>query len=328
MSQTAAQVNHKVQAFLDDLKGKTIDHVFFVACGGSSAIMYPSKYVFDREAKAISSDLYSSNEFIQRNPVQLGENSLVILCSHSGNTPETVKAAGFARKKGALTIAMTFEPDSPLAKEAEYVAVYDWGENAQAINTNYGVLYQIVFGALHVLENHPAFAQAIDGLNKLQTVYDKALKQEADHAKAFAKAHEKEDIIYTMASGANYGVAYSYSICILMEMQWIHSHAIHAGEYFHGPFEIIDESVPFIILLGLDETRPLEERALSFSKRYGKKLTVLDAETYDFSGIDDSVKGYLAPLVLNRVLRSYADELAEARNHPLSQRRYMWKVEY
>ncbi|MFK3675297.1 hypothetical protein ACI0FQ_14625, partial [Bacillus velezensis] len=84
----------------------------------------------------------------------------------------------------------------------------------------------------------------------------------------------------------------------------------------------------FIILLGLDETRPLEERALSFSKRYGKKLTVLDAAAYDFSGIDDSVKGYLAPLVLNRVLRSYADALAEARNHPLSQRRYMWKVEY
>ncbi len=55
--------------------------------------MYPSKYVFDREAKAISSDLYSSNEFIQRNPIQLGENSLVILCSQSGNTPETVKAA-------------------------------------------------------------------------------------------------------------------------------------------------------------------------------------------------------------------------------------------
>ncbi|MED4792418.1 SIS domain-containing protein, partial [Bacillus inaquosorum] len=43
---------------------------------------------------------------------------------------------------------------------------------------------------------------------------------------------------------------------------------------------------------------------------------------------DDSVNGYLAPLVLNRVLRSYADELAEARNHPLSHRRYMWKVEY
>ena len=42
-SQATAKVNPEVQAFLHDLKGKTIDHVFFVACGGSSAIMYPSK---------------------------------------------------------------------------------------------------------------------------------------------------------------------------------------------------------------------------------------------------------------------------------------------
>lgn len=91
MSQATAKVNREVQAFLQDLKGKTIDHVFFVACGGSSAIMYPSKYVFDRESKSINSDLYSANEFIQRNPVQLGEKSLVILCSHSGNTPRQSK---------------------------------------------------------------------------------------------------------------------------------------------------------------------------------------------------------------------------------------------
>lgn len=157
MSQATAKVNREVQAFLQDLKGKTIDHVFFVACGGSSAIMYPSKYVFDRESKSINSDLYSANEFIQRNPVQLGEKSLVILCSHSGNTPETVKAAAFARGKGALTIAMTFKPESPLAQEAQYVAQYDWGDEALAINTNYGVLYQIVFGTLQVLENNTKF---------------------------------------------------------------------------------------------------------------------------------------------------------------------------
>ncbi len=52
----------------------------------------------------MNSDLYSSNEFIQRNPVQLGEKSLVILCSHSGNTPETVKAAAFARAKAHLRL--------------------------------------------------------------------------------------------------------------------------------------------------------------------------------------------------------------------------------
>lgn len=328
MSKAIANVNSQVQIVLDELQGKSISNVFFVACGGSSAIMYPAKYVLDREAKKLVSDLYSSNEFIHRNPRQLGEESLVILCSMSGTTPETVEAAKFAKSKGAYTVALTNEPESPLAKNSDRFLKYEWGNNVNAFDTNLGVLYQLVFGVLHVVENNEQFARLVTSLENLQAVYEKALEQEAENAKAFAASHAKEPVIYTMASGASYGAAYSFSICILMEMQWIHSHAIHAGEYFHGPFEIIDENVPFIILLGLDETRPLEERALSFSKRYAKKLTILDAKTYDLTGIHEEVKGYIAPLILNRVLRQYAEELAEARNHPLSTRRYMWKVEY
>lgn len=328
MSKAVANVNSQVQVVLDELQSKSISNIFFVACGGSSAIMYPAKYVLDREATKLVSDLYSSNEFIHRNPRQLGEESLVILCSMSGTTPETVEAAKFAKGKGAYTVALTNESESPLAKHSDRFLKYEWGNDVNAFETNLGVLYQLVFGVLHVIENNEKFVRLVTSLENLQAVYEKALQQEIENAKVFAASHAKEPVIYTMASGANYGAAYSFSICILMEMQWIHSHAIHAGEYFHGPFEIIDENVPFIILLGLDETRALEERSLSFSKRYGKKLTILDAKEYDLAGIDEEVKGYIAPLILNRVLRKYAEELAEARNHPLSTRRYMWKVEY
>ncbi|MGC4378477.1 SIS domain-containing protein [Fictibacillus sp. Mic-4] len=328
MSNIQVAVNSQVQEVLEELKKRTIKNVFFVACGGSSALMYPSKYVMDREAVQIVSDLYSSNEFIHRNPKGLGKESLVILCSHSGTTPETVEATKFAKDKGAMTVALTNEPQSPLAKNADYYVKYEWGDEAKAINTNYSIMYQLTFGLLQVAEKNDQLAKIMASLENLQSVYDKALKKEEDSARQFGELHKDEPIIYTMASGSNYGVAYSFSICILMEMQWIHSHAIHAGEYFHGPFEIIDEKVPFIILLGLDETRPLEERALSFSERYGKKLTVLDAKEFDLEGIDEEVKGYIAPLVLNRVLRQYADRLADERNHPLSKRRYMWKVEY
>jgi fructoselysine 6-phosphate deglycase len=44
-------VDPQVKNVLDALKGRTINHVYFVACGGSSAIMYPNKYIMDREAK-------------------------------------------------------------------------------------------------------------------------------------------------------------------------------------------------------------------------------------------------------------------------------------
>ncbi|MGG3469487.1 SIS domain-containing protein [Neobacillus pocheonensis] len=321
-------VDPQVQNVLEALKGRTINHVYFVACGGSSAIMYPNKYIMDREAVNITSDVYSSNEFIHRNPRKLGENSLVILCSMSGTTPETVKAATFARQKGALTVGYTNQPTSPLAQESEFVVKYEWGTESIAFNTNLGLLYQLTFGVLNVLEGNDKFDKAVSSLTNLQPLFEKAAKQYESKALQFGQEYKDEKVIYTMASGANYGIAYSYAICILMEMQWIHSNAVHAGEYFHGPFEIIDKNVPFIILLGLDETRPLDERALDFSKKYGEKLVVLDAKDLDLTGIDEELKGYIAPLVLNHVLRRYAEQLAEARNHPLSKRRYMWKVEY
>ena len=321
-------VDSQVKNVLDALKGRTINHVYFVACGGSSAIMYPNKYIMDREAKNITSDVYSSNEFIHRNPRKLGENSLVVLCSMSGTTPETVKAAEFARQKGALTVGFTNEPTSPLAQESEFVVKYEWGAESVAFNTNLGLLYQLTMGVLNVLEGNDKFDKMVNSLSNTQAAFEKAGQQFADRAEQFGQAYKDEKVIYTMASGANYGIAYSYTTCILLEMQWVHSNAIHAGEYFHGPFEIIDEEVPFIILVGLDETRPLDERALDFSKKYGKKLVVLDAKELDLEGIDQELQGYIAPLVLNYVLRRYAEQLAEARNHPLSKRRYMWKVEY
>jgi len=321
-------VDQQVQKVLDALKERTINHVYFVACGGSSAIMYPNKYILDREAKQLTSDIYSSNEFIHRNPRKLGENSLVILCSMSGTTPETVKAATFAREKGALTVGFTNNETSPLAQESEFVVKYLWGEESTAHNTNLGLLYQLSTGVLNVLEGNDKFNKVVSSLHNLQAIFDKSAEQYKEKAYQFGQQFKDEKVIYTMASGANYGIAYSYAICILMEMQWIHSNAVHAGEYFHGPFEIIDKDVPFIILLGLDETRPLDERALAFSERYGEKLVVLDAKDLDLTGIDEDVKGYIAPLVLNHILRRYAEQLAEARNHPLSQRRYMWKVEY
>ncbi|NRD77171.1 SIS domain-containing protein [Bacillus sp. BRMEA1] len=321
-------VDQQVQKVLDALKGRTINHVYFVACGGSSAIMYPNKYIMDREAKNLSSDVYSSNEFIHRNPRKLGENSLVILCSMSGTTPETVKAAEFARQKGALTVGFTNQPTSPLAQESEFVVKYEWGAESIAFNTNLGLLYQLTMGVLHVLEGNDKFDKMINSLANLQVIFEKSAKQYESQAQQFGQEYKDEKVIYTMASGANYGIAYSYAICILMEMQWIHSNAVHSGEYFHGPFEILDKDVPFIILLGLDETRPLDERALAFSKKYGEKLAVLDAKDLDLTGIDEELKGYIAPLVLNYILRRYAEQLADARNHPLSQRRYMWKVEY
>ena len=81
-----------------------IRQVFLVACGGSLVDMYPAKYFLDSEATKLHVGMYTANEFVYATPKTLGENSLVIVCSHGGNTPESVAAAKLAQQHQAHTI--------------------------------------------------------------------------------------------------------------------------------------------------------------------------------------------------------------------------------
>ena len=118
------------------------------------------------------------------------------------------------------------------------------------------------------------------------------------------------------------------SICIFMEMQWINSSSIHTGEFFHGPFEITDANIPFVIQVSEGSTRPLDERCLKFLNTYAKRIEVLDAKELGLSTIDASVVDYFNHSLFNNVYPIYNHALADARLPPLPTRRYMWKVQY
>lgn len=304
-----------------------VKNFYFVACGGSMAHLYPAYYIYDREID-IPSAIYSSNEFIHRSPKALGKGSVVILCSHSGNTPETVKAAEYARERGAITIAFSNLVDSPLWKAAKYPIHYEWGAEAIAVDGNNGMLYRLIFEILNKIAPNDKYERAIKSVDNLQRLYESNRTKTALEADEFGKKYKRDKFIYTLASGPNYGVAYSFTSCLLMEMLWINSNAIHSGEYFHGPFEITDFDVPFIIIKGMGETRPIDERAHAFVKKFSEKVVLIDAETFDMEGIDEDLKGYFTPIIAEVILRQYADRLAEHTGHPLSVRRYMWKMEY
>jgi fructoselysine 6-phosphate deglycase len=302
-------------------------NIYLVACGGSMAYMYNQQYLFDRET-VIPAFIYTSNEFIYRSPKALGPGSLVITCSHSGNTPETVKAARFAREKGALTIAYSFKEDSPLWEAAEYKLHYDWGPESDAYDHRAGMALRFVFGLLNALKPDPVYAKALEAVKDLNAVFERNKAKFASRADDFGSGHKREPLIYTMGSGPVYGEAYAFSICLLQEMLWVNSAAIHSGEYFHGPFEITDYDVPFLLLKTAGETRPLDERAEAFVKKYSRKVTVVDAADFDWTGIDESLRSYFSAPVMGTVIRTYADRLSEYKGHPLSVRRYMWKMEY
>ena len=326
-------LNADIRTALDAVSRREIRHVFLVACGGSLSIMHPGKYFLDRHSDALTSDVYNGDEFVARDPRKLDSRALVILCSQTGTTKETVRAAAHARAKGALTVAMTLDPQSPLAKAADhtvaYRASYTTGVPIDAADSNYGVLYMLLAGLLRQTDGADLVPRLLSSLGNLQPAIDKAHRHYAETFDAYAERFKDAPAIYTLASGADYGAAYSFAICVFMEMLWIHSQAIHADEFFHGPFEVVDRDAKFVCLVGLDETRRLEERARDFLHRFGTKenILVLDARDLDLSGIDDAFKAYLVPLVFFDALWKFAYKLADRRGKVmLEDRRYMKKI--
>jgi fructoselysine 6-phosphate deglycase len=323
-----------VVAALSALNSKSVKHVFFVACGGSLSIMHPAKFLMDQHS-SLPSDVYNSAEFTARAPRSLDKDSLVILCSMTGTTKETTAAAEFARSKGAATIGLTVEPASPLAKAVDHVvgfeAPYTTGVPIDAKDSNYSRIYQIVTGLIALTGGEDLTETLIDSLYALQPAIDRAQAAFASIFEDYAPRFAKKDVIYTVASGASFGAAYSFAICVLMEMQWINSQAIHANEFFHGPFEVLDKDRAFILMKGLDSTRPLEERADEFLHRFGsaENILVLDAEKLDLSGIDPIFRGNVVPLIFFDTLWRFAYKIADLRKHKMLEgRRYMKKIVY
>lgn len=331
MKATIENVREMVVKILEAKKDANgIKQVYFIACGGSLGAFYSAKAFLETEARDIKTGMYNSNEFVHNTPASLGENTVVVVCSHGGDTPETVKAAQLSLEMGAAVVAMTYTPDSPITAFSDYVIAYRFRTDIEESWEFDKPLVPVTIAAeiLKQVEGYEHYEEYLDGLNKIDGIIRKAQLQIEARADQFADTYKNENMIYTMGSGAAYGAAYIQSICIFMEMQWINSSCIHSGEYFHGPFEITDKNTVFLVQISEGRTRYLDERALTFLKKYADRYEVVDAKELGINTINTSVVDYFNQTLFTAVYDIYNYKLAEIRQHPLSVRRYMWKVEY
>ena len=309
------------------LKDHAVDTVYFVGCGGSLAGFFPAKYFLSCEAAKLQVGYINANEFVHATPKEIGPGAVVILASQRGNTPETVKACQVAREKGAATVGLTFQVPSPLSEAAEYVILYEFGDGSvvEYQKPSYG--FKLAVELLQEIEGYADYDKLLDGLKKMDGIVKKACREIVPYAIKYAWEFKDDSVIYTMGSGASWGSAHQESICIFMEMQWINSSVIHSGEYFHGPFEITDKNTAFLMMKSTGRTRALDDRALTFMKKFNDRCMILDGLDYGMGELGN-VSEYLDPFFHTNVVRVFNNLLADVRNHPLSVRRYMWKFDY
>ncbi len=322
---------HQPERIIADILAKqnNIATVAFVGCGASKADLYPAYYLLLHNSRSIRVGHFTANEFVYDTPSWVDETTLVISASLGGTTPETVHANAVAKERKAHVVSLTQTEGSALTTDADYVIIHRFSESYAAKLEKMGYAMALASELLHQKEGWAGHEKMKAGFDRIYDLAQKSAESVKKDAMAFAQAYKDAPIIYLMSSGASMEVAYSTSICLMMEMQWINSGYFHAGEFFHGPFEIVDKDVPFILMMNDGPTRHLDARALTFLERFDAKTTVIDALDYGLaSAVDKEVKCYFNPMLLVAVFRVYAEELSYARQHPLTKRRYMWKLEY
>lgn len=305
-----------------------IKNVYCLACGGSYASFYPMEYFLKNEASDLPVHSVSGNEFVHATPKALGENTVVFAMSLAGGTKETVAAAKKAKEAGAAVIALCSKHEAPLAEAADYTVIYRIDIGYPVDEQNQYKILALAVELLNQTEGYEYYDKMLDGFSRISGICENAVKQVKAGAMEFGEKYKDEPIIYTMGSGASARVAYMQAICMFMEMEWVHSSAIHTGEYFHGPFEITDTQTPFMLFMSEGKTRPLDERALKFLRGYAEKIIVVDSKEYGINTIEDEVIEYFNPILHWALALEYSEGLAQAKKHPLLMRRYMYKVEY
>jgi fructoselysine-6-phosphate deglycase len=265
-------------------------------------------------------------EFILQGNKHFSEDSLCVFCSRSGDTQEIVNAIQFCNVAGATTLAFACHADTPVCTESKHHFV-SFAEDDHLAECFYLQLYAFLFRILMQRGDFPKYITFVEQIRQIAPYLVKAKEQTEAMAVSLAVKHKNTDYHMVVGSGAVWGEAYDYAMCILEEMQWLKTKSIHAGEYFHGTLELTDEDTSMLLLYGEDSTRPLMDRVYNFASRITKNIAIFDTKRVELP-LDKDFRPFLSPIVIYSMLERFSCHLEKERKHPLEQRRYYRKERY
>ncbi|MEX2486987.1 MAG: glutamine--fructose-6-phosphate transaminase (isomerizing) [Nitriliruptoraceae bacterium] len=228
---------------IDESELARVDKVFILACGTSLHAGMVGKLAIEHWA-GIPVDVEVASEFRYRDPI-VDPNTLVIAISQSGETIDTIAAAGHAHDQHAPVIALCNVVGSTLARDADAVLYTHAGPEVAVASTK-AFTTQIVgclLLALYLAElRGRMFASESDEvLAKLQTMpaaIEEILGLDNEIAALAQRFHTVE---YTMFIGRHLGLPIAYEGALkLKEISYLHAEAFPAGEMKHGPIALIE----------------------------------------------------------------------------------------
>ncbi|HXQ14720.1 MAG TPA: SIS domain-containing protein [Caulobacteraceae bacterium] len=189
--------------------------------------------------------------------------TLCLVISQSGRSPDLLASAEAARSAGALVVAMVNDATSPLAELADITAPLLAGpELSVAATKSYiGALSAIV----QLVAHWSADTALLGALARLPDLLDEAWAQDWSAALPLL---EDARSLYVLGRGVGFGVAEEAALK-LKETCGLHAEAFSAAEVRHGPMALVGPDFPVLAFAQGDETRAGVEAALAAAAAQG-----------------------------------------------------------
>lgn len=225
------------------IRARDVRYAVFAARGTSDNAARYAQYLFGAVVGLPVALATPSLFSIYHMPPRLRD-ALVLGVSQSGQSPDIVAVVEEGRRQGALTVAVTNEPDSPLGHAADLVIPLGAGQERAIAATK---TYTAQLAALALLA--VALAGDEERLAELRDVpaaVEKALALEELVAVASQRyAYTTQCVV--LGRGYNYATAFEIALK-LKELAYLVAEPYSSSDFRHGPVALVERGFPVVVV--------------------------------------------------------------------------------
>jgi glucosamine--fructose-6-phosphate aminotransferase (isomerizing) len=256
------------------------------------------------------------------------KNALVIGISQSGKSPDIVSVMEEGKKQGCLTLAITNEPDSPLANASDFVFDVQAGaERAVAATKTYTaelMAVAMLSTALHGTK------KAWVELAKVPAWMAQVLKHD-DFISQAAQRYRYIDQTVVLGRGFNYATAFEWALK-MKELTYIIAEPYSSADFAHGPIAMMVSGYPVFAIAPKGKVFDSMLEMLKRLRELSAELVVISNDKKALSlaqvplSIPADVPEWLSPLVSILPAQLFAYHLTLAKGFNTEQPRSIRKV--
>jgi glucosamine--fructose-6-phosphate aminotransferase (isomerizing) len=221
--------------------------------------------------------------------------SLVVAISQSGESTDTNMVLERAKAAGAVTIGITNEPESTLAKLAQYTFLVRAGKerSVAATKTYTGQLF-----LFYLLAYALGASIRLDDLKKLPELAQAALRIEPEITERAERYRFMQHAV-VIGRGLNYANSFEFALK-LMETCYVVAERFSSADLLHGPIAMLEASFPAFVLapsgVTWQPTRELIDRLVSIKADMFLLTDRSNKEAQKIPGLEKAVMSIPAAL--------------------------------